>query len=405
MPPTEAKERPLGAQKIVRKINEVVDLYGRFAGHVGVENGQNAKLVLRNNASRFGLRAETSAENWITIKANAEWAIQVGGGDDRLNFSASSVGSIPRVTVEPTQVPSLPTRLGWLGVDFHRFGEVRLGKTWSVYSDVSLLGDPISVFAGGALATFNAGTDGGDSGLGRANSALSYRVSLGPVRLGLQTQILPGYRELDSFSGSALFTVPCKCGLTIGTAYHHAFMSGRLPAVLPGYRGDDSQAFAASARLTRGHVSVAAAYARTENFETTSVWLPAKLTEGVLTSTLLMHGTDGFRSTVQYATEDFTLFAGHYVARARGIEEARTLPGLRLREGFRPLHLLLAGGSYQLFPWAAAYVEGRLDLSQSAVGQSNKVHSIVAGLALNFSSQRALTALLQEASRDSSSTQ
>ncbi|MFO0666631.1 MAG: porin [Polyangiaceae bacterium] len=380
----------------------VVDLYGQFAGHVGVENDQDAKVVLRNNASRFGIRAEVSAENWITVKANAEWAIQVGGGDDRLNFSASSTGSITRVTVEPTQVPSLPTRLGWLGIDFHRYGEVRLGKTWSVYSDVSLLGDPISVFAGGALATFNAGTDGGDSGLGRANSALSYRISLGPVRLGVQTQILPGYREFDSFSGSVLFTVPCKCGLTIGSAYHHAFMNGRLPLLLPGFRGNDSQAFTASARLTRGRVSVAAAYARTENFEASSVWLPPTLTEGVPASTLLMYGTDGFRSSAQYTTEDFTLFAGHYVARARGIEPSGTLPGLRLHEGFRPLHLLLAGGSYQLFPWAATYVEGRLDLSQNAVGRPNRIHSIVAGLAFNFSSRRALTALLQDAAHDSS---
>ena len=83
-----------------------------------------------------------------------------------------------------------------------------------------------------------------------------------------------------------------------------------------------------------------------------------------------------------------------FIANARGIN-ARTLPGVLLREEFRPAHLLLLGGSRQLAPWASVYAEGRIDLSQNPFGRLNNVLSAIIGLSFNISSWRALAALLQ----------
>ena len=56
-------------------------------------------------------------------------------------------------------------------------------------------------------STYNAGTDGGATGGGRADDALIYRLDLGKLQLGAQAQFI-GSRSptLDGLAGSLIYS-------------------------------------------------------------------------------------------------------------------------------------------------------------------------------------------------------
>src|SRR6185369_13233388 len=89
-------------------------------------------------------------------------------------------------------------------------------------------------------STYNAGTDGGQTGEGRADDAVAYRATLGPLRLGVQAQFMDTRDPtLDSLSGSLI--AETGRGLRLGVTYSRAFLD--LAPVIPGYDGTDAEAF------------------------------------------------------------------------------------------------------------------------------------------------------------------
>lgn len=82
----------------------------------------------------------------------------------------------------------ITTRLGQAGL-VGDWGSVQIGKQWSVYYDVTQWTDLFWAVGGNASGTYNAGTDGGISGTGRAEKAVSTRFRYHGLRLGAQTQM------------------------------------------------------------------------------------------------------------------------------------------------------------------------------------------------------------------------
>lgn len=74
-------------------------------------------------------------------------------------------------TQEDSDNVALPLRLAFVGFEGPQ-GRVSFGKQWSTYYDVAVFTDQAPFFGGSASGTYNAGTDGGVSGTGRANQAL-----------------------------------------------------------------------------------------------------------------------------------------------------------------------------------------------------------------------------------------
>jgi predicted porin len=148
--------------------------------------------------SKLGLYLDYAFENQIKVFGHTEWAVNLVDNNYSFNASAITAQSIPDALFDET-TSAFTTRLGYLGVDFNKFGTLTFGKQWSAYYDVSGWTDMFIVFGGQASSTYLTGTDGGETGAGRAAKAMIYRNKFGPVKIGLQAQLNGGR---DNYGGS-----------------------------------------------------------------------------------------------------------------------------------------------------------------------------------------------------------
>ena len=156
---------------------------------------------IRNNSSRVGLRGEKHLGGSLTAFARLELGVNLVNNDR---------------TIIETGEPGAPigqgsqaffSRLGFIGLATP-VGNVSWGKQWSPYYDVAEFTDQGQLFSGLASGAFNAGTDGGLAGTGRAERSVQYRERFGLVSVGLQVQnraTSPNDRNwLDTWGGSVI---------------------------------------------------------------------------------------------------------------------------------------------------------------------------------------------------------
>ncbi len=84
--------------------------------------------------------------------------------------------------VQQTTQPVFGARLGFFGVDSGKFGRLTFGKQNSTHYDIaSYTTDRFNVFGGQSTATYVAGTDGGQSGTGRADQTILYHLNFAKI--------------------------------------------------------------------------------------------------------------------------------------------------------------------------------------------------------------------------------
>ena len=174
-------------------------------------------------------------------------------------------------------------RLANIGLEGEEFF-LKYGKSWSVYYTVAGEADRFAIFGGNATGTYNAGTDGGATGTGRADDALQTMVyidpkgwqSIKPFNLNLQYatgQPIPEVRgQKYDYSWSASAWLESTSNLGVGLAYLHAAVENReSPEVVAA--GIDGNATAASIALkTYGDKWLASLIlAKLNNIETTEL--------------------------------------------------------------------------------------------------------------------------------------
>src|SRR6185369_17001239 len=123
--------------------------------------------------------------------------------------------------------PVFAARLGFLGVDFGPFGRLSFGKQNSTHYDITgYTTDRFNVFGGQSTTTYVAGTDGGQSGTGRADQTILYHLKLSKIfDFGAQGQL----RSADTpqaFNGFG-FSLQAAVlpGLKIGGAYNKTYFN------------------------------------------------------------------------------------------------------------------------------------------------------------------------------------
>ena len=131
-----------------------------------------------------------------------EWGVGTSfKSETTLNAGAtteSGFGVVQQVTQ-----PVFGARLGFFGVDTDKYGSLSYGKQNSTHYDItSYTTDRFNVFGGISTATYVAGTDGGQSGTGRADQTILYHRqvredirlrSAGTVRAGDTSQAFNGF--------------------------------------------------------------------------------------------------------------------------------------------------------------------------------------------------------------------
>jgi len=234
----------------LRELAQRVDLYGRFDANLALSRED---VHVANNGSRFGIKAEQSIVGKLKVLGQGEWRVSIGKGDTNYNISDNPDTGFPEFEASTSQ--ALSTRLGFVGLSFGDYGTLTLGKQWSVYYDISFWTDQYAVFGARGSSTYNAGTDGGETGGGRADDALIYRLNLGQLQLGVQAQFIDSRSPpLDGLAGSLIFA-PVR-GLRLGLAYCHSFLD--LNANIVGYDGKDAQALTAGITFERDGWKIAA---------------------------------------------------------------------------------------------------------------------------------------------------
>ena len=135
-------------------------------------------------------------------------------------------------------------RLLYLGIETPNIN-VTAGKNWSSYYRVSSFTDRFQGTGASASGTYNAGTDGGYTGTGRADNVLQSRGLLGsfgptsilkPLNINLQVQHGRPIPRTDGFNYKTTIGVSSVLetdeGVAVGVAYNHANIDeADLPAL------------------------------------------------------------------------------------------------------------------------------------------------------------------------------
>lgn len=369
-----AQQKAQGTVDGFRIANEIVDLYGSFRAQLAYYEN---RVDVQDNSSRFGIRAAAAIPNFVTIFGRAEWSVAFGATQQRLNLDASTTSGALEVQDEGSP---FRTRLGVIGLDFAKGGRIAFGKQWSTYYDVSGFTDVFNVFGGRATGTYNAETDGGLAGTGRASNALSYRITIFDLLLGGQVQFFgdrPGI--VDSLGVVAQYDSPID--LDVGAAYNHSFYSLDGDTQFEGLQdGDSGQALVIGARWGKYGAYLAATYTRTWNHEARTFG------EGDARRSYFFD-TDGIEFAAKYMWR-------HMVGGIIGYNGMfpRNKPAA-LNQDFA-IHALILGGEYRFFRWARVYMEMQWDFGKGPQGEATPFSGTL-GIRIDFSSQRALESLFQ----------
>lgn len=155
--------------------------YGSFLGHLAA---YDKKTDLQDNVTHFGANVRIKKDK-ISFLAAAEVHFNLFQGGGNFNVNGNTNGQFLQVqTLTNTQ--TFTNRLGYMGIDFEKYGTITFGKQKSIYYDITAYTNDFTVFGGRASATFIGGTDGGDNGTGRANQAIIYRNKIDKFSIGAQ---------------------------------------------------------------------------------------------------------------------------------------------------------------------------------------------------------------------------
>ncbi len=228
---------------------------------------------LDDGGSRIGVNGELQFQPSFWLLGRAE-----------IGFNLfDTVGQFLNASDRPSEEDrSVSTRLAYAGIQTPTT-TLTYGKNWSSYYQVAALTDRFESFGGEASGTFNAGTDGGASGTGRANNVLQGRFSIDhplershikPFKLNFQAQLgndipgVEGARYPQSLGISALLETESE--KVIGIAYNHAFIDeDTSPGLKAKGIGGDARALLIGTRRFGDRYYLGTTVSILENHETT----------------------------------------------------------------------------------------------------------------------------------------
>jgi predicted porin len=143
-----------------------LQFYGSARLHVINNFDAENKLTdtnLGDGASRVGVRGEWQVGRKFSLFGRFE------GGFDVIDTFTPKAGD------ENEDKQGLRNRLFYGGIDSKNL-TATFGKNWSAYYKIAGMADRFSIFGGSAAGIYNAGTDGGATGTGRADEVLQARI-------------------------------------------------------------------------------------------------------------------------------------------------------------------------------------------------------------------------------------
>lgn len=325
--------------------------YGQLRAHFATF--QNDAEV-QDNATRIGINFATRSK--IKVFAGTEWGVNLVQSETQFNLSA--VGSGAFGTVSTTTTPVFLARLGFIGVDFGPLGRVAVGKQLAVHYDIaSYTTDRFNVFGGQSTFAYVAGTDGGDTGTGRADRIVNYRNTLLDVlEVGVQGQFRGAGNDTttDGVGGSLQFKI--LPGVKAGGTYTRTNWSPAQQLQIRGL-GGNSDFVAAGTRIDWRVLELGVVYAHQHNGDVAFIPVP-ELPGQSIPVVFDAHGVEVY---ARAGVGRFGLIAG-YTGQYPKVRD------LLLNPNFRTRYFIL-GGEWFFAKNGKVYSESRIDLdSVTAAG-------------------------------------
>jgi predicted porin len=333
--------------------------YGSFRGHYAF---YNKEVEFQENGSRIGFEYSVKRKN-VRYIVHSELKLNMFKSDATFNADASVSGGflVPEKNQE-RQV--FATRLGFLGVDLQKYGIITVGKQWGVYYDVTSYTDKMNVFGGRGSATYVAGTDGGATGTGRADQALVYRNTIGPLSLGAQVQARTAYNNhfFDGYGLSAQMKI--LTGLKAGVAYNKAYLNEEIINHILGLEGNPTY-LSVGASYSGKKIDLGAVYANQTNGDL-SQGLVNDPTDGISTPSVVFNA-NGFELYGKYKFDKINLIAGFNYYNP-------DVENIAMPNGQHPLSAdfgrndIILGIEYYPVQTAYFYAESRISSGKTALG-------------------------------------
>jgi predicted porin len=218
-------------------------------------------IEIDSKTTRVGVRAEHKLFKGVDGLARGEVAVNLLEQTERI-----LLGGDPN-RQDVTDETFFALRLASLGLALPR-GRLTFGKQWSAYYDVAVFSDQMPYFAGAGTAVYNAGTDGGVAGTGRADAALQYRDAVDRFKFTVQAQM----RNLtdndaglvDSYGASLVWDR--NRIFSAGVSFNRVRDGVDNPTIEEPRAGD--QAMIVGGRYRKAGLYAAATFSRFENHET-----------------------------------------------------------------------------------------------------------------------------------------
>lgn len=196
--------------------------YGTLRAHLATFSGQGE---IQDASPRVGffINYYLGRHNQFRIYSGGEFAINLI--DNQVNFQADpnvNNGGFSALHFLENK-STFSTRLGYVGIDFAKYGNITIGKQNSLYKDIADKTDIFNVMSGQASYVYSpTGADGGETGTGRAESAFIYSNQIGKIVFGFQSQFRANANTFfDSFATYLNFRVSKY--FSVGAAYNKVF--------------------------------------------------------------------------------------------------------------------------------------------------------------------------------------
>ena len=365
------------SQKKVPVANIDFSTYGIFRAHLAVF-GKEAEIQDASPRVGFEFNYRFGKDNRYNVFFGGEFAINLI--DNQFNFQAdpnTSDGGFAVLEFSDKK-STFSTRLGYIGINFNKYGIIKIGKLNSVYKDVAGSTDIFNVMSGQASYVYSpTGSDGGETGTGRIEGALIYRNTLGRFDIGLQTQMRAygGDNFFDNYGASLRFHLTKH--LSLATAYNYTLLGPRFKNIenLQGLDGDPWY-FTAGFTYERGPLFISGTFVQQENGDF------------INTVTRPPDAPEDFILTVVYPGKGYELVGSYYFLN----NKLRILAGFNYKQpetdnrfipdDFRKRFYLI-GAQYKFVKFASVYSEYRLEDSIDGLGRK-PVDVFMLGLRIDF---------------------
>lgn len=355
------------SQLIAQSIDESKDstelqlkFYGSFRGHFAA---YNKEIEIQENASRLGFEI-SAIRKGIRYFAGLEMQVNMFRSATSFNLSASTTGGYLQADRNQDR-QLLSSRLGYLGADLGKWGTVVLGKQRSIYYDITGYTDRFNVFGGGASATYTAGTDGGYTGTGRADQALTYRNSTGRFSYGAQFQFLNSNnnRWLDGLAFN--FQVQLIEQLKFGLVVNQSFLNPSLinSGEFIGLKGNPRY-YAAGVNYRAGNWEIAGLFSKQQNGDAVNGRIIDPV-NGISNPVVVFEAVGGELYFNYHWKKVSVLLGGNYYQPDTDIFTSR---GERPIDATFKRRYIIAGAAYQPFRLLKFYSEARIANGTAAPG-------------------------------------